>query len=183
VREVTVHATISAPREQVYDYVVDLAGRPAFSDHYMKDFRLARVQAVGQGAAARFKLRSQWAELSIRDADRPWQIVEELRWGRRGRNRALAVWDFTREGGVTRVELSTLSDPAGLVDRFNELGAAGFIRRNSRKSLDRLRRIFEETQERPLARASVAGYDPAKAARFGAATGMDPARPRPGEPA
>jgi uncharacterized protein YndB with AHSA1/START domain len=104
VREVTVHTSISAPREDVFDFVVDVAGRPAFSDHYMKDFRLARAQAVGQGAAARFKLRSQWAELAIREADRPRRIVEELRWGRVGRNRALAVWDFSREsGGVTRV--------------------------------------------------------------------------------
>jgi uncharacterized protein YndB with AHSA1/START domain len=184
VREVTVHTTISAPREQVYDFVVDLAGRPAFSDHYMKDLRLARVQANGQGAAARFKLRSQWAELSIREADRPRRIVEELRWGRRGRNRALAVWDFVREaGGSTRVELSTLSEPATLVDRLNELGAAGFIKRNSKTALERLRMIFEETPDRPLARVTIGGYEPAKAARFGAATGMDPGRQRPVEPA
>jgi uncharacterized protein YndB with AHSA1/START domain len=184
VREVTVHATISAPREQIYDFVVDLAGRPAFSDHYIKDFRLARVQAVGLGAAARFKLRNQWAELSIREADRPRRIVEELRWGRRGRNRALVVWDFSREaGGATRVDLSTLSEPATVVDRLNEIGAAGFIKRNSKTALERLRMIFEETRERPLARVTIAGYEPAKAARFGAATGMDPGRPRPTESA
>ena len=182
-REVTVHATISAPREQIYDFVVDLAGRPAFSDHYMKDLRLARVHAVGVGAAVRFKLRSQWAELSIREADRPRQIIEELRWGRRGRNRALAVWELTREGRATRVELTTFSEPSGVVDRLNEIGAAGFIKRNTRKALERLRVIFEEGTEGPLARASIAGYEPAKAPRFGAPTGMDPARPRPGESA
>jgi hypothetical protein len=183
VREVTVHATISAPREQIYGFVVDLAARPAFSDHYMKDFRLARVQAVGIGATARFKLRDQWAELSIREADRPRQVIEELRWGRRGRNRALAVWEFTREGGATRVELTTFSEPKGVVDRLNEIGAAGFIKRNTKKALERLRVIFEERPEGPLARASIAGYEPSKAARFGAPTGMDPARPRPGESA
>jgi uncharacterized protein YndB with AHSA1/START domain len=184
VREVTVHTSISAPREQVFDFVADLAGRPGFSDHYMKDFRLARAQPSGQGAAARFKLRNQWADLSIREAERPRRIVEELRWGRIGRNRALAVWDFVSEaGGVTRVELSTLSEPATVFDRLSEIGAAGFVKRNSKKALERLRRIFEEKQDQPLARASIAGYEPLKAARFGAATGMDPARPRPGEPA
>jgi hypothetical protein len=43
--------------------------------------------------------------------------------------------------------------------------------------------IFEETPDEPLARATIAGYEPAKAARFGAPTGSDPAHARPGEPA
>jgi hypothetical protein len=38
--------------------------------------------------------------------------------------------------------------------------------------------IFEEPPDEPLARATVAGYEPAKAPRFGAPAGMDPARPR-----
>jgi hypothetical protein len=36
-------------------------------------------------------------------------------------------------------------------------------------SLKRLRTIFEERPERPLARATVAGYEPLKAARYGSA--------------
>jgi hypothetical protein len=36
--------------------------------------------------------------------------------------------------------------------------------------------IFEEPSEGALARATVAGFEPEKAARFGARTGMDPAR-------
>jgi hypothetical protein len=36
-------------------------------------------------------------------------------------------------------------------------------------SLRRLRKIFEERPERPLARAGVAGYEPLKAARYGSA--------------
>ncbi len=41
-RQVTVHTTISAPREQVFDFIADLAGRPAYTDHYLDDYRLAR---------------------------------------------------------------------------------------------------------------------------------------------
>ena len=182
-REVAVHTTISAPREQIFDFVADLAGRPAFTDHYLEDYRLARVMPVGQGAAARFKLRDQWAELSIREAERPRRIIEELRWGRVGRNRALAVWDFVREaGGATRVELTTYSEPATIVDRLKEVGAAGFVRRNTKTALERLRMIFEEKPDGPLKRATIAGYEPLKAPRFGAPPGMDPARPRAGEP-
>lgn len=180
-REVTVSTIISAPREEVFDFVCDLAGRPAYTDHFMHDYRLARVQPIGVGAAARFKLdaplSNQYAELTITEADRPRRIIEEIRVGRRGRNRSVAVYDFTRESaGVTRVELTTFSEPATKVDRFREIGAAGWMRRKTRKSLDRLRMLFEEPPKGPPKRASIAGYEPDKAARFGAHSGMDPAR-------
>jgi hypothetical protein len=101
-REVTVSAVISAPREDVFDFVNDLAARPSFTDNFMDDYRLARVQPVGVGAAARFKLdaplANEYAELTIIKADRPRQIIEEIRVGRRGRNRSVAVYDFTRVG-------------------------------------------------------------------------------------
>jgi len=136
---------------------------------------------VGQGAAARFRLRAplakEYAELEIKEVDRPRRIVEELRVGRRGRNRSLAVYEFIPQaGGVTRVELTTYSEPATIIDRVKEIGAAGWVRRQTKKSLERLRMIFEEPPKEPLKRATIAGYDPAKAPRFGAATGMNPAR-------
>lgn len=180
-RQVTVSTVISAPREQVFDFVCDLAGRPAYTDHFMRDYRLARVDPVGPGAAARFQLRAplakEYAELTIMEADRPWQIVEEIRVGRRGRNRSVAVYEFVVEGGgVTRVELTTYSEPATIIDRVKELGAASWIRRQTKKALERLRLIFEEPPRGELKRATIAGYEPEKAPRFGAHTGMDPSR-------
>jgi len=180
-REVSVSTVISAPREQIFDLVNDLAARPAYTDHYLHDYRLARVNPVGEGAAARFRLHppltKQYAELTIREVDRPRRIVEEIRLGRRGRNRSLAVYDFGEEpGGVTRVELTMFSEPATIVDRLLEIGAAGWIRRQSATALRRLRAIFEERPDGPLRRATIAGYEPAKAPRFGGHSGMDPAR-------
>ncbi len=180
-REVTVSTVISAPREQIFDFVCDLAGRPAYTDHFMRDYRLARVNPVGVGAASRFQLRApfakEYAELQITKVDRPRRIVEEVRVGRRGRNRSLAVYDFTSEGpAVTRVELTTFSEPATLVDRIRQLGAAGWLRRQTRKALERLRMIFEEPPRGELKRATIAGFEPDKAPRFGVAAGMDPAR-------
>jgi uncharacterized protein YndB with AHSA1/START domain len=179
-REVTVSAFISAPREDVFDYVCDLAARPTWAE-FMGDFRLARVQPVGVGAAARFKLdrllANEYAELTITRADRPRQIIEEIRYGRRGRNRSVAVYDFSRESGnTTRVELTTLSEPATFVDRLKDVGAAGWIRRKTSKALDRLRMVFEEPDRVEVKRATIAGYEPDKAARFGGYAGMDPAR-------
>jgi uncharacterized protein YndB with AHSA1/START domain len=180
VRQVTVDTFISAPREEVFDFVSDLAGRPAYCDHYLDDYRLARVNTVGVGAAARFKLRAplakEYAELTVREVDRPRRIVEELRVGRRGRNRSLAVYEFLQESGGTRVELTTFSEPATILDRLKEIGAAGWVKRQTRTALKRLRMIFEEPPNEPLLRATIAGYEPAKAPRFGVATGSDPAQ-------
>jgi uncharacterized protein YndB with AHSA1/START domain len=183
VREVSVSTVISAPREEVFDFVCDLAARPAYTDHFLRDYRLARANPIGVGAAARFLMRGpvakDYAELEIKEVDRPRQIVEELRVGRRGRNRALAVYEFTAEtGGATRVELTTFSEPATPVDRLREIGAAGWMRRQTKKALERLRMIFEEPPKGELKRATIAGYDPLKAPRFGAPAGMDPSRPR-----
>src|SRR4051812_7103132 len=124
-RQVTVEAHISAPRERVFDFVADLAGRPAYTDHYLDDFRLARVNPYGHGAAARFALHApfgkEYAELEVTECDRPRRIVEEVRVGRRGRSRSLAVYDFTAEaGGVTHVELTTYSEPATPYDALRQ---------------------------------------------------------------
>jgi uncharacterized protein YndB with AHSA1/START domain len=186
VREVKVDTHISAPREEIFDFVTDLAARPAYADHFLDDYRLARANPVGLGAAARFKLRApmakQYAELRIAKVDRPRQIVEEMRVGRRGRVRSVAVYDFTQESpNQTRLELTTYSEPATHVDRFREIGAAWWVRRSTKKALERLRAIFEEPRDEPLERATIAGYEAAKAPRFGAHTGTDPARaPRQG---
>ena len=114
-REVTVSATNSAPREQVFDFVCDLAARPSFADHFMEDYRLARVQPVGVGAAARFKLdlplANEYAELTITKADRPRQIIEEIRVGRRGRNRSV-VREF--RGVKVRRELVVTFAPSAI---------------------------------------------------------------------
>jgi uncharacterized protein YndB with AHSA1/START domain len=181
VRQVTVSTVISAPRERVYDFVSDLAARPAYTDHFMRDYRLARVDPVGRGAAARFQMRAplakEYAELEIKEADRPRRIVEEIKAGRRGRNRAVAVYDFLQEpGGTTRVELTTYGEPATAVDRIKQIGAAGWMRRQTKQALERLRLIFENPPKGELKRATIAGYEPAKAPRFGAHTGMDPSR-------
>ena len=187
-REVTVSTVISAPREEIFDFVCDLAGRPAYCDHFMRDYRLARVNPIGKGAAARFLLRGpvakEYAELTIKEVDRPRQIVEEIRLGRRGRNRSVAVYDFGSEGsGTTRVELTTYGEPATIVDRIRQTGAAGWMRRQTKKALERLRMIFEEPPKGELKRASIAGYEPVKAARFGAPAGTDPSRPPTRQPA
>ncbi len=172
-RSVTVTAQISAPREQIFDFVGDLSRRPAFADHYLKEYRLARANPVGKGAAARFLLDapifSERADLAITEYERPHRIVEEGRIGLRGRSRLVVTYDFTVESeGSTRVDLTTYSEPRTAVDRLRQGGAQRWLTRQSNTALDRLRRIFEEPAGGELERVSLAGYDAANAPRFGA---------------
>ncbi len=164
--------------------MADLSLRPAFADHYLKDYRLARANPVGKGAAARFLLDTpvfnERGEIAIVECDRPRRIVEEGRVGRVGRSRLLAIYDFIPgAGGSTRVELTTLSEPKTIVDRVRQTGIHGWMRRKTKKALERLRRIFEEPGDAELTRATVAGYEPSKAPRFGAhvPAGEEPPRP------
>lgn len=172
-RPVKLHTTISASREQVFDVVADLSLRPAFADHYLRDYRLARANPRGEGAAARFWIdlpfAHEWAEIEIKKADRPRRIVEEGGLGRLGRSRLVSLYDFIPEGAhTTRVELTTFSEPGSIVDRIKHAASTGRVRRRSKKTLARLRKILEERPNGELPRVTVAGYDAGKAPRFGA---------------
>ena len=48
--------TIDRPREEVFEYLADIANHPEFTDHYLKDWRLTRIDSYGTGAGARYKM-------------------------------------------------------------------------------------------------------------------------------
>ncbi len=165
----TVRTHIAAPREAVYDLVADLAARVAYTDHQLEDYRLTYPRSSGVGAAARFRVHGQWAESAIVEASRPRLIREEGRMGRLGRTRTFTEHAFESPGpGLTRVELTFWTEPGTRLDAVKEvLGLRGRMKRGSRQALERLRRVFEEERDRPLARATIAGWEPGKAPRFG----------------
>jgi uncharacterized protein YndB with AHSA1/START domain len=178
---VTVHTAISASREEVFDFLMDLGNRPAWLDHCMSEFRLAHPNAQGKGAAARFlldapRLRQWWVETQIAEAERPHRLVEATRAGRLGRTRGAWEYELSRHGkGLTRVELTIWSQVATPRERLMEkLGARGWTKRQAKIALERLRSVFEERPDGPLARATVAGWEPQKAARFGVGPGPEP---------
>jgi len=172
-RPATVHTSISAPRAAVFDYLADLANHVAFTDHFVSEYRLARANSVGAGAAARFRVDApagkQWVEVAFMDCDRPRRIAEEGRVGRLGRTRTFGLYELTEpSAGLTRVEFTFWTEPGARIDAFKEaLGARAWLRRQNRIALGRLRKVFEERPAGELARATVAGFEPAKAARFG----------------
>jgi|1186.fasta_scaffold03552_3 uncharacterized protein YndB with AHSA1/START domain len=173
---VTVHAFISAPREEVFDFIADYGARPAWCDHFMSDYRLAHPDARGEGAGARYLLDApgwkHYVEATLVKAERPRLIVEDLHGGRNGKTRGEIAWELSRDtGGQTRVEVTFAIEPGTPRERFKEMfGSRRWTRRQLKTALERLRVIFEEQPDGPLARASVAGYEPLRAPRFGASS-------------
>ena len=53
---VSVSVRIDRPREEVFAYLADVANHPEFSDHYLTHWRLLRIDSVGRGAGARFRI-------------------------------------------------------------------------------------------------------------------------------
>ena len=170
---VTVRCYISAPREEVFDFIADLAYRPAWTDHYTSDFHLAHPRSQGVGAGARYRLDAprygHWVETDIVEAERPRTVREVTRGGRLDRTGGEILFELSREGrGLTRVDMTIWNEPGTPREALKEkLGARRWLRRQSKVALERLRAIFEEHRDRPLARATVAGWEPLKAPRFG----------------
>lgn len=153
---------IDVPRERVFAVLTDLAARPSFTDHFLSDFHLTRLEPTGEGAGARFRvqapLRKVWMDTTIVALKPPFQIVEEGECGRANRIRNHTVWELREAGGsLTAVRVSHWTEP-GPVDRSLELasGASFWQERGWRQALRRLRDKLES--EQPLAeRIAVAG--------------------------
>lgn len=166
----TVHTSIAAPREEIFDLIADLSARSAFTDHYVEDLHLTSPRSSGLKAGARYRIKrgKVWMDTTIAEADRPRRIVEQGRIGRLGRTRISSTYELSPgAGGSTRVELTTWTQPQTRIDGLKEAGLRRWLRRQSNKSLDRLRKQVEEGSDRPIERTRVAGYEPLKAPRFG----------------
>lgn len=147
---ITVSTVISAPREEVFDYLVDIANHAEFTDHYLVDWHLTRLDSVGQGAGARFRVKApgnrfSWGDTSFAEVQRPHRIVEVGRTGKNNRIRTVGVYELEPTAGATRVSFTIQTDPATLSDRLMEsLGGRGWLRRKNQRAMRRLRAILEQ---------------------------------------
>jgi hypothetical protein len=156
---VTVTKTIDAPREAVFEVICDLANRPAFTDHFIGEFRLERLESSGVGAAARMRIahRGMWMETVIVETSAPYRVRERGNGGRLDRIPIVTYWELVEELPETcEVTLSFWTGPTHSLDRLRELlGAERFYRRSWSVALSRLKEIAESG--RPPERVVVAG--------------------------
>ena len=156
-------STISKPREEVFEYLADIANHPEFTDHYLVDWRLTRENSVGTGAGARFRMKAPfnrfaWADTTFAEVEAPHRIVERGRGGKYNRIRMVGTYTLSPgPGGSTRLDYTLETVPVMLSDRLLEtLGGRVWTRRQTAKAIRRLRTILEENRGRGQ-RASIAG--------------------------
>jgi uncharacterized protein YndB with AHSA1/START domain len=153
---------IDVPRERAFAFLADLGNRPSFTDHFLADFHLTRLESSGVGAGARFRveqpLRSVWMDTAISELEAPYLIRERGQGGRLNRIRTNTAWELTEgPGSLTTVRVAHWTEP-GPVDRGLELasGASFWQQRRWREAMRRLRDLLESEAPRP-ARLAVAG--------------------------
>lgn len=158
----TASLTIDAPRERVYDLLMDLSARPGFTDHFIENFHLLREQPVGVGAGSRFSVPAAGLtlDLTIDEADPPHRIVERGRGGYLNRVPAAIEWRLmdAPAGMGCEIEVTFMTDPAKAYDRLRERrGSERRLRRGLERALERLRDLIERELE--PARISIGGVD------------------------
>jgi carbon monoxide dehydrogenase subunit G len=154
--------TIARPREEVYEYLADIANHAEFTDHFLVDWRLTREDTYGVGAGARWKStaplnRFPWGDSTIVEAERPRRVVEVGRTGKYNRTRTIGVYELERAAGNgTHVRYTFETEPKLASDRLLERVAGRWSKRNQRKALRRLQTILEEDYGRGT-RPTIAG--------------------------
>jgi uncharacterized protein YndB with AHSA1/START domain len=169
---VTSSVVIDRPREEVFEYLSDVANHPEFSDHYMTEVHLTREDTYGTGAGIRFRLhtpfnRFDWVDQIITDVEVPRRIVQRGRGGKFNRIRRVSVFELDMAGTTgTRVTLTTETEPRFPSDRLIEALGKGRVKRGQRKALKRLRSILEEGRERGRRATIAAGGARKPASQF-----------------
>jgi uncharacterized protein YndB with AHSA1/START domain len=157
---------IDAPRGVAFAALCDLSRRPSFTDHFISDLRLTRIDPYGLGAGARFRFtvppRHLWMDTTITEVEEPQRIVEHGRGGRANRIPSTTLWELLEgPGSLISVRVSFWTEPSHPIDRaIDALGmAAIWHRRGWREALNRLRDLLE-SEARLEPAATVAGANP-----------------------
>ena len=128
----SVSIVVSAPREQVFDYLQDIANHAEFTDHYLVDWHLTRIDSVGRGAGARFHVKApgnrfSWGDVTFVEVDRPHRIVEIGRGGKNNRIRTLGVYELApgRRWDAGQFTCRRARDAQGPADARGSAAAGG----------------------------------------------------------
>ena len=161
---VTLTTTIAKPREEVFEYLADVANHAEFSDHCMVDWHLTREDSYGRGAGARFRVKSRfdrfsYGDITLAELTAPERIAATGRGGRFNRIHTHSTWTLDEAGpGQTKVTFETRSEPVLKSDELMEkiLRLRTTTTRCHKRALERLRSILESGEGRG-ARTTVAG--------------------------
>jgi uncharacterized protein YndB with AHSA1/START domain len=152
---VSASITIDRPREEVFEYLADIANHAEFTDHYLKEWRLTRVDSYGRGAGARYKIdapldRYAYADMTFIEVEPPHRIVAAGREGKFNRNKTWTTWTLHPNGHATTLEVETETDVSLPTDKLMMAitRRRGWTKRRLNKSLHRLQGLLEEDHDR-----------------------------------
>lgn len=137
---------IDAPREQVHQLLMDVSARPAFTDHFLDEFRMLRVEPVGVGAGARFRVKGTegWMDSVIASAEGPYKVSEQGHSGRLNRVPTFTVWELMEMGsGMCELKVVFWTDPKSPFDKLRERPLKRKMGRGWKKAAERLKRLVE----------------------------------------
>lgn len=146
---ISAEVEIDVSREEAFALLIDLSARPSFTDHFLSDFHLTRLDAVGIGAGARFRVnapfRSPWEDTTIVELEQPHKIVERGFGGRTNRILNHTVWELTSgNGSLTRVRFTHWTEPKHLDRALEALSWGAFWQQ--RRWSQALRRLRDELE-------------------------------------
>src|ERR1700724_1051279 len=124
---VSVSTVIAKPREEVFEYLADIANHAEFTDHYRVDWHLLREDPYGTGAGARVRVKApltrfSWAASTLAEVTPPFKIVERGRGGKYNRIRMLATYTLSpASGNTTKVEYTLETEVKLPSDKLMEL--------------------------------------------------------------
>ena len=159
---VSARTTIDAPRERVFELLLDLSARPAFVDHFVDGYQLLREQPVGVGAGARFKMPDAggWLDSVIAESEPPHRLTERGHGGRLNRVPNVTEWVLTDAPGPSGCEVTVTfwTEPTLPFDRLRDArNSERRLGRGFRRALERLRALAEGDKD--PARVTIAGGD------------------------
>jgi hypothetical protein len=141
---------VDATREEAFKLITDLGLRPTFTDHFLTGFHLTRLDARGEGAGARFRvkapLRSPWEDTVLVELEAPFKAVERGTGGRVNRIPNHTVWEIEPgKAGMTLVRVTHWTVPKEPIDKLVESLSWGahFQRKGWQEAVKRLRDILE----------------------------------------
>lgn len=147
---ISAEVEVDASREAAFELISDLARRPNYTDHFLSDLHLTRIDARGEGAGARFRvnapLRSPWEDTTIVALEEPFKIEERGTGGRVNRIPNRTVWEIEPgRAGMTLLRVTHWTMPKEPIDKLVESLSWGahFQRKSWKRALERLRDILE----------------------------------------
>ncbi|UJA19619.1 SRPBCC family protein [Thermoleophilia bacterium SCSIO 60948] len=153
-RPVSAQTTIDAPREVVFERLLDLSLRPSFTDHFLSEMRLQRVEPYGVGASARFRIGDSgpWLDTAIAEVEPPYRITEHGHGGRENRIPTFTVWEIVDAPGAgCELTVTFWTEPSYFVDRIHEPWPVRSLRRGWKRAVRRLAEELETgAPEQPI---------------------------------